>query len=540
MYYLYLKNKFKKDFNSAFKCILDNDEALNSFFTHSDEFSNIISQFNYEQIKLIINKTKENNLTFNKDFIHSISVENQYRILNELELDNTELVYFIENFSNEVKSYFFTFDLRSRYLYSNFNISKLIKQGIKFNNELLKLPEFFDKLKSTSFVEFRNNINNIEKYNDPNPIEYNLNKFYDELISNYNDNLEIFNEYHDVLNDSQLIYKLNKFAFLFDSGVVEKVEFNINNRVELFNIFKEETSKKLNEIIIDAIFRDNIYNVKINIREMLRYNELLNMDEKILSDNKIKFYESILNIENLNNKQKLDIYNTYKDLNYNLVFYEDLRKLKDISYNNIKKDLTNPMMHPEYIDKTNKDKYRIDVYDLRDKEYLMLVRTELKHKDQVFYRKNSYSIISNYNNTIFGNASSNTFLYGYIDFDINTISHIYENDSYSMGLKEKNIRYPNRVVSTNELINVTSSYNEIQILNKKNPNSKHLYYTKKPDFVIAISNIRQREVEEAKRLNIPIVIINPKRLDKNNIINLSTEEYIYSEKEEFIYNKKLK
>ena len=95
--------------------------------------------------------------------------------------------------------------------------------------------------------------------------------YYEELIINYDYNCGVFKEYLNILNDSKLISKHNKFDFLFDSRVVEKIQFNINNRVELFNIFKEETNKKLSEIIVEAIFKDNIHNVKINIREMLRY-----------------------------------------------------------------------------------------------------------------------------------------------------------------------------------------------------------------------------------------------------------------------------
>ena len=44
-------------------------------------------------------------------------------------------------------------------------------------------------------------------------------------------------------------------------------------------MLKMETSKKISEVVIDALFSDNIYNVWINIREMIRYNNKLDKND---------------------------------------------------------------------------------------------------------------------------------------------------------------------------------------------------------------------------------------------------------------------
>ena len=56
----------------------------------------------------------------------------------------------------------------------------------------------------------------------------------------------------------------------------------MNNRDILIDILKKETNKKISEIIIDALFSDNIYNVWLNIKEMLRYNK--GLTKKFIKD----------------------------------------------------------------------------------------------------------------------------------------------------------------------------------------------------------------------------------------------------------------
>ena len=52
---------------------------------------------------------------------------------------------------------------------------------------------------------------------------------------------------------------------------------------------------------------DNIYNVFLNIKEMLRFNNSLNDEEKVLSQEQVDFYTMFLNIEKLNNKNIIDL-----------------------------------------------------------------------------------------------------------------------------------------------------------------------------------------------------------------------------------------
>ena len=75
------------------------------------------------------------------------------------------------------------------------------------------------------------------------------------------------------------------------------------DRDTLIQILKTETSKKISEVVIDALFSDNIYNVGINIREMLRYNNKLDKNDKALDDDRVAFYKMILDFDSISSKR---------------------------------------------------------------------------------------------------------------------------------------------------------------------------------------------------------------------------------------------
>lgn len=535
MNYIQFKELCDKNLENAIDYILNDATAFKDFFKY-DELFYYLTEIDYELLKKIIYKIQENNLNHSNTFIASVSKKNQYKILNEPYITDDTLIYLIKNFSNEVKSYFFTHDTRALYLYNKFNIPLLAKDGVKFSDNILKKKDFFESLKSKSFIEFRFNINNIEKYNNPIIIEERLNEYYTELTQKYDSETEIFDGYKMILNNPKLLFEYNEFTYLLDKNITkefyshltqDKEKYYFINVEQLIIFLKNETSKKLSEIIIDAIFKDNIYNVWINIKEMIRYNNYLAIEEKILNDEKLNFYNLILNFDKLNNRDKINLYNNLKNKNYNLIFYEDVKKAKNFAYKKIKEKLINPNSHPEYIDKENTANYGVNIYDLRDKEYFMLVRTQSPFKEQTHYRRGCYTIISNEETTVFASSDLNSILYGYISFKNDTVSHMFEKDSYSTGLKEKDIRYVNRIMSAEEIVNSFESYNEIQIVNLKSNKGKHWYNAQKPDFIVVFDVVRENHIKESKRLNIPIVIISKKTLNKEKLINIPIETYIY-------------
>lgn len=536
----------ERDVNNVVDYVLKDDEMFKEFFKLSYTFCSLFSELNYGVFKKVIFKMQENNLEISYDFLSNVESEYQRWIIYEPGITDDTLVSLLMRFRNKFKSEFFENDPRALYLYTRFNINDLAKSGIKFNDNILKKKDFFDMLKKDSFIEFRNNINNMEKYNNPVIIESRLEDYYDELINLYDKDSGLFKEYEEVLNNPKM-YEF-KNSYIFDFGVVSKISshlmkddsgsFYYEKKDRLLDFLEEETSKKLSEIIIDAIFRDNIYNVWLNIWEMLRYNNLLDECDKIFDSDQIDFYMMILNFDKISNFDKIELYYKLKNINYNLIFYEDLRRVKDIAYNRIKNNLMNPSLHHEYIDKESTEKYGVTVYDLKDREYTLLVRTQAEFKDEGRYRRSCYSIVSSDNTQVFGENDMYSFLYGYNSFENDMVLHMFESDSYSLNFRDEPSRYVNRIMSSEQLVKASSGYSEVQLVNPKSDKGKYKWTAKKPDFIVVFEIIRDMHIKESRRLGIPIVVIRNKKLDKEDVINVNCDKYLdryvndlYSEKE---------
>lgn len=293
---------------------------------------------------------------------------------------------------------------------------------------------------------------------------------------------------------------------------------------------------KISEIVVDNIFNDNIYNVRLNINEIIRYTTDIN--ENLLDPDHLNFYKVILSIDSLSNEDKIKLYNKFKDKDISSILYDDLRILKNHSYNAIKNSLTifnsNTGLKREDLSKT----YGTDVYELNGENFYMLVKSmnpisndinnnfiNLEKKESGVER-GCYSLIGSDNIDVF----NRNFVYGFNNFDEQNIISVFETDCFSKENDEPilNQNYGttavNRLMTPSQIVNGLDSskktrYSEIQILGKL-----------KPDFIVAFDSINEMAIGESKRLNIPIVIIktmsysNDKK--SNNPFNDESLQYI--------------
>jgi len=503
----------EKNMNEVIDYVLKDDYMFKEFFRLNDYFYSMFCNLDYDKLKKIVFKMENDNLDYRFDFVSSCGTENQIKLLNE-ELKDSTILKLLNYMNVDSINHFFQNNIRSKHLYKEVNIPALLSNNVKFSDDIVKNKDFFDLLKSESFVVFRTNINNVQKNNDPTFIEERLKKYYEELITSYNPNTKMFNEYDNLLKNRQLIKKNIKNDFILSEDVIIKLLSNDDSSEYL----KKITSDKLNEVIIDAIFNDNMYNVFLNINEMLRFNETLLSDERILDKKKLEFYKLILNIDKLDNEKKIELYYKLKDKNYNYIFYEDLRRLKDLSYQKIDKVLFK--LEDSYLDKNKSDKYGVKIYDLTDKEYFMLVRRQHAFREKDMYVRGCYSLISNENNNVFGGSDSDIgYLYGYCTFESDKILHVLERDSASSSSKEDASRYVNRIMQPKEIVNADYGYSEIQIVNIKD-DKEDIYNVKRPEFLVVYDEVNERVLEEANRLNVPIAIIKEKTLDKDKMLDI--------------------
>lgn len=522
----------KKESLDLINYLLTNDELFLEFFKDTSFYKKVFSYLDCDLIIKIILKLNELNAKkYLYYFITYLSLDIQKKLI-DAKLDDNILLLIANYFSSESINYLFKTDKRTTYLFTKLNIKRLIDDDVIFPNSILSDSKFFDMLKEKSLISFRANINNVERKNLPEPIEYQLKKYYEELINSYNQEYNMFNDYVNIINTTNKLNNeidFNSYILDYNAKSIYK-EYLKKKDPKIFEEYKILTSTKLSEIIIDALFQDNIYNVFYNIKEMFRFNSKLSPYEQILDVEKQKFYKLITNMDKITNEDKIRLYNEFKDKNINLMFYEDLRKLKDKSYELINSKLFN---YTKFTPSGRLSlKYKTKIYDLRNNEFFMLIRGENNHQEKTTTRRNCYSIISNDNTDVIFNGT--TTLYGYNYLDTEKVLHVHEKDSYSNDLNEKDNKSKikiNRIMTVEELSNGCSWYSEIQIINSKDNESEEKFIAKKPDFIVSIDEINKIDILESQRLQIPIVLIKKQELKIDKMVDIDTnmgfeDEYI--------------
>ena len=363
--YIFYAALCEKNLNKTVECALKDDQLFSSFFKLSDRFYSLFSNLNYDLFKNVITKMKAQDFTYSLEFVGSTSLENQIKLLNET-FDDDTLVKLVNNFSHKACQYFFLHHEKAAQLFDRFDIKNLIWKGIEFNSEIIQNKKFFELLKDTSFVSYRKYINSLEVTQNLDDIEENVNKYYEELLSSYNYDAGMFNEYVELLTNPQPI---SKAGYIMNYDVLFAVKGKPKEEAEKY--LRELTNKKLSEVIVDALFKDNIYNVWLNIKEMLRFNSKLGV--KKITDDRIKFYEMILNIDKMTPEEKIALYRKMQNQDIASVFYDDVRSSKNISYEMIKNSLFN-INDDTVIDVEQSKKYGVKVIDMRDKEFYMLIK----------------------------------------------------------------------------------------------------------------------------------------------------------------------
>ena len=511
--------------------ILNDDNLFKEYINISDNMYSMVSMFSYDLIVKLIYKLEElgfgtGNISFN---FSSVNSEDKIRLLGEKFSDET-IIKLIDYFDAKAKSYFFLNDKRAKYLYKKATgFTNLIRSGVRFSRDILLQNDFFDMLKHSNFSEFRININAVEKYNDPLIIQSRLAKYYDELINEYDKDRGIFKYYGEILDNPSLLKSKKRDDFIFNFDV--KYAFSpymdydndgnifFENSDELLDKLKSITSLKLSEVIVDALFCDSIYNVWLNIREMLRYNEKMIPSDRIIADERVSFYELIFNFDNVSSDDKIELFNKLKDKNVNSMFYDDLRKLKDYAYDRIRDDMFVISNNGDKISDELSKKYGTPVYDLRDSKYTMMVRAlGCRYQVGTNNSRDCYSIVSDENNEVYQHGNYDN-IYGYSSFDNDRVIHMLEMDSFSSDIRDRSgvSRYVNRIMTSKELTNGSNWYSEVDIANRKDDNGK--YETMKPDFVVAYDTISDINVIESIRLGIPIVLIKKSLLKDSDRID---------------------
>ena len=492
----FLEYLFCNDY--LFKCVTDD-------YFISNDYYNSNQVINYDNLLKGIKKCEElelyNNISW---FFRRKYDEGTKRYLLKYEdLSENIITEIIGELSVEEKNEVFQDENLSLGLYDYFNFMGCL--NCKINKSILKQKDFISKLFTGSLIELRIHLGFLSRKNDPVFLDNLLYEYYDKLINSYNSKYDMFNDYYKLLCGSK-------------EDIDPYLYCDVKDRCDE-KYLKVITNLKLSELIIECLFKTNYYYFMIDLNEIIKYN----MKCKKIGNDRIKFYELFHNIDRLSSLEKIELYKKYKNMNLNDLFYCDMRKMKDIAYTNINRDLftVNNLL---YINLELSNKYGVPVYDLRDRPYYILIRNIINnYRQETKYNRSCYTLISNTNTTTIRDIG---YLYGYNSFDINKVVHMNDNDSYS-GEYENGVTINlcvNKLLTSMEL--VSGCYSEIQLLNELKGLT---YYEQKPDFLVSKDKIDNSYIRESKRLNIPIVLIKSRnKMIHNNYLD-SQYPNIYDE-----------
>ena len=458
--YRYFVCLMESNFNEVIKIEKDNKDFMINFIKASENFYSLFAYVNLESFYIIMKYIEDDNELY-KDFNLCIG-----SIASDLIFD------YISNSNNDIINAKLLNDNKIAYelfMNNDSRAYRYLSEGL-VELKLVKLPEMilnsdfiFEKLKNVDFEDMKKNIDELCKINKSTILYEKLRKYEEELIESYNPSTGLLNYYeneHEKFDPILLTYTSN---------------------------YEKNSERIFNEMLIDILFNDNYHNVVLNIKEIFRY--IKNVDDSIINHELLDLYNKVTSLGELSYEEKMNIYNKYKDKNLNTLFYKDLRKYRDYMLKNMVDQIKLP---------NTKIKYQnTDIYLLNGEDFNLIIRALPRKFDPSFkINRECFSIINQTNISHF----EGDYVYGYKNIDPNLIATVNEDDAYSSD--DTSTHYVNRLMTTDELCEY-NYINEIQIINR---DSK----TIKPDYIIAFDSISEVVLNEAKRLEIPIIVINTK------------------------------
>ena len=511
--------------------VASDEKYCDYFLKNIDNCYFLLEKANYDDVRKIIgnvesNKENYKNLNY---FYRGIDNESKEKLLKE-DLSYDLVKEIISSSNKKIQQSFISNDPRALTMCKDFNVLKMAEDGIQFPTDIMKQDYFFEKLKADNFVDFRRNINRLYRNNYSDIIQRKVDKYRENIINSYDKAKEIFKQY-DFQTQDQIdkLYDNNR-DYILDSETKFNIVSNLKDKEKLNQYLKKRTSEKLSEVIIDSLFNDTKNNVSLNINEMLKYNDYLSENKKVLDGDKSDFYSIIKNLDNIPNDKKIEMYENLKEKNVMASFYNDISKLREISYQEISDSLFKTENNIDSFSIEESEKNNIGVYDLSKKSYYLLVRVlSREYHEGTNSSQSSYSLISDKNLSVFENAT-NSLIYVYDKIDPKRIINVYQGDSYTVDDKNNLTNRVNRIATPKEIVESNSSFSEINIANEKNKDyngtdENYKYKEMKPTGVLCIGKITKRQVDECKRLNIPLLDTGKEIEKVQNIRQIQEEQY---------------
>ena len=305
-------------------------------------------------------------------------------------------------------------------------------------------------------------------------------------------------------------------------------------------------SELLSDLIIDYHFDKISYNVFLDIKELLRFQiEKWNF----LSNEKLKIYKDILNIDKLSNEEKIELHKSLIWKNVSEMFENDIQKARETSKIEIADSILNHETIKQYKDEELSKKYWINVYNFNWQPFYALAKVwRVDRINPEYAVTRSFSLVWTECIWVWGEPWNDTFLYEWLTHQ--QIIHISNDDSWSWSWMHdeywQKTDYVFRLWSPSELLSNTRGYNELIILEKWTQDTveNHQLNEIKP-IAIYCYEITEDIIKTAKEYGVWIALINTQKYGGKNTPNKwhdgIFQEYMYpwnfNKSEDYYYAK---
>lgn len=397
----------------------------------------------------------------------------------------------------------------------------IFEKDMVIPNRLLSMS-FINKISTIYNVKaYRSLVNELGKNNDISNIEILRRKYYDYFLDNCSD---IYNNIlSEVKSGGDISIVLNKYFNCFGG-----YDSFLNNG--FFDI-DEKLKKSLNyitsEIVVDYLFQDNAYNVFLDINELLKFSTSVDF----LSEDDKKIYSDIVSLDDISVFDNKKILDNLKNKNMAHKFYDDFRLARSKMVELFNSSVLNSDNIYEYENKELSNKYGVPVYEMNGNEFYVLVKAIEKRKDSILNPNDLYAYCDGSSFSIDGGNKLSTFLDTNMYYNLaynripdNQLVHVFEVDSFSNYYRNKNNNLPydrngtdriNRLFTPKEIVDVSSSYNELIISQPNRMNDEFNSKLKQPvPFAIyCYDDISDHDILSSKATGLGIILVNTKKYD---------------------------
>ena len=536
---------------SEFMKFLESDYKGEILSFLDSEGINYLKQYKYpsERISYILCYSRIANEIFKNneflDFFFKTNIEDQYASLGGLEestydtilyrahnyLEITKIIQLLNCFN---KNYTLNYLLKSLdnykgsieslyILYNNIDYSE-VKLKI-LNNYNLDLSRFNSHY---FFKEAKSYLSNNKDFNIPN------NLITKKLLKSIVDNNDI-KKIRSIINNAMYVTDttyMDEYVSSYEDIIIkeydgvrtlDKIREQYGYKIPSHDSLRNVDNRILSDYIIDYHFKENYYNVMLDLKELLN----LYYEGSIrLSKEKIKIYKKIINIDSLSIKEKKKLHEDLKQYNMLENFYDDMSYARYLVGKAIKDSSLNKEKLEKFKDDTLTKEYGVPVYKMNGETFFGIVKSGSSNynNNDRYPTGHSYSLIGKGCTTVY---TEDTFLYDSSDLNPRQVVHVFPFDSFTLSkpfgkncvetptTRVNTLMMPKDIITTSGSYN---TYNEILILEQGIEHTEMDLDIKKLKKIAlyCIDQITIDDVINAKNENVGIILIPSKNYKKGD------------------------